>query len=122
MIAEDDPVQARLVEEVLQREGFGVCGPFIRCCDAADAARTLDFDAALLDVSLEGGTSSAAAAHLKERGIPFAFLTGYGPETASVIGAFSDRLAIPKPITPEIMMEVVAVLLSNERRRADYFN
>ncbi|MEE4207698.1 MAG: response regulator [Parvularcula sp.] len=120
LIAEDDPVQGRLLEECLHRNGFEVCGPFARCCDASEAALREDVDAALLDVSLEGGNSAAAASALRDRSIPFAFLTGYGPETAPVIGSFSDNLAIPKPISPDILDEVLGVLLSKQKQRADY--
>ena len=40
-------------------------------------ARSESFDAALLDVNLDGEMSWEIADVLKERGIPFAFSTGY---------------------------------------------
>ncbi len=61
-------------------------GPAMRLTDAVQLARQESFDAALLDVNLDGTMSWDVAHVLKERGIPFVFGTGYNvsavlPET-----------------------------------------
>jgi CheY-like chemotaxis protein len=52
-------------------------GPATRLVDALQLARQESFDAALLDVNLDGAMSWEVALVLKERGIPSVFGTGY---------------------------------------------
>ena len=65
--------------------GWDVVGPATRLTHAMHLARTELFDAAFLDVNLDGEMSWDVASLLKERGIPFAFSSGY--DGASVLPA-----------------------------------
>ena len=102
LILEDEPMTALMVQKAVTERGFAVAGPFARQEDALEALDALGgrpVTAALLDVSLRGGATSAPVADvLAQRDIPFAFVTGYGPETGVVASAFPDRLVIPKPV------------------------
>jgi CheY-like chemotaxis protein len=63
-------------------------GPATRLVDALHLARNESFDAALLDVNLDGTMSWEVAIAIKERGIPIVFGTGY-----------SVASLLPEPLT-----------------------
>lgn len=75
-----------------------------------EAARTGDFDLAVLDVNLNGESSFPIAQVLSERNIPFTFSTGYGPE--GVVRHFPDRPVLTKPFSVSALREVVHRLLN----------
>jgi CheY-like chemotaxis protein len=114
LLCEDDPVQARLVTLQLEKLGYRIIGPHGTPQQAENAARKERVDAALLDVSLEGGSSREAAARLEERGVPFAFVTAYGPETTATVRAYPQHLVTPKPVSPELLSEILAALLPSD--------
>ncbi|MFM9428714.1 CheY-like chemotaxis protein, partial [Variovorax sp. GrIS 2.14] len=64
--------------------------------DALDLARTGDFDAALLDVNLNGEMSWEVARVLAERGVPFVFSTGYNMKTV-LPADLSGTAVVSKP-------------------------
>jgi CheY-like chemotaxis protein len=66
-----------LLQEVFETLGWEMIGPATRLADAMHLAQHESFDAALLDVNLDGMMSWEVAIALKERGIPFVFGTGY---------------------------------------------
>ena len=65
------------IEAMCEDFGCDMIGPATRLAEALVMARTAAFDAAVLDVNLDGEMSWDVAMLLKERGIPFAFTTGY---------------------------------------------
>ena len=102
LIVEDEPMTAMLVQKAVAAKGYAVAGPFDAHEAAIGAVAAGGVTAALLDVSLrDGATSAPVAAALDAAGVPFAFVTGYGPETGAVASAFPDRLVIPKPVDVE---------------------
>jgi DNA-binding response OmpR family regulator len=111
LICEDDPVQGRLLEELLEARGYRCIGPFARPSEAEEAARTAPIRAALLDVALEGGSTKGTAAELKKRGIPFAFITAYDPGTAPTIATYSTELVVPKPVSPDLLLHIMEALI-----------
>jgi len=78
LVVEDEALVAMLMEDTLEELGHEVSAVASRLHDARELARTGDFDLAILDVNLDGRPSYPIAQALKERGIPFAFATGYG--------------------------------------------
>lgn len=111
LICEDDPVQARILTAGAARRGLSIYGPCICSEDALAAAQRAPICGALLDVSLIGGTAARIASILKERELPFAFITAFGPETAPVLQAFPDHMVIPKPITIDTLDLILESLL-----------
>ena len=77
LVVEDSFLITLTLEEIFSDLGWKLVGPATRLEDALLLARTEKFDAALLDVNLNGLMSWPVAAVLKERDIPFAFSTGY---------------------------------------------
>ena len=112
---------AMMVERAVSGRGYGVVGPFATGGEALgaieDAIQAGGLCAALLDVSLrDGATSAPVAAALDTAGVPFAFVTGYGPETGAVAASFPDRLVIPKPVDPETVGLILDELVRPARR------
>ena len=77
LVAEDAFLLVSLLQEVFETLGWEMIGPATRLADAMHLAQHESFDAALLDVNLDGMMSWEVAIALKERGIPFVFGTGY---------------------------------------------
>jgi len=77
LIVEDSYLVILTLEAMCEDLSWTVVGPATRLGEAIRLARTETFDAALLDVNLDGEMSWEVAGILKDRGIPFAFSTGY---------------------------------------------
>ncbi len=95
MIVEDEALIAMMAEDMIEGLGHRV----VRICpslkDALEACQEGGFDAALLDVNLNGDSSMPVAAALKARSCPFAFTTGYGSN--GVDDAHRDMPVLTKP-------------------------
>lgn len=95
-----------LVEDLLGDLGCKVVGPASSAREAVSAAQHESVDFALLDVNLgDGETSFAAAEILRQRGVPFAFVTGYGDQ--GVRGDLRDAPILAKPIDPLHLARVI---------------
>ena len=77
LLVEDDPLIAELVSTFLDELGYSVVGPAYRRDEALGLAARATFDAALLDWSLDTGSSACVADALVARNIPFVFMTGF---------------------------------------------
>jgi DNA-binding response OmpR family regulator len=101
LVVEDEFLLACTLEEELRDRGYDVLGPFGSLSDAAKAARSEAFDAAVLDVNLSGTMVYPLADELAARRIPIVFLSGYG------FGMIPQRLAahprLAKPSDPDLL-------------------
>jgi two-component sensor histidine kinase/CheY-like chemotaxis protein len=88
LIVEDSYLVILTLEGMCEDLGWTIIGPATWLAQAISLARTETFDAALLDVNLDGEMSWEVATILKARGIPFAFSTGYND-----VGILPDNLA-----------------------------
>ena len=95
MIVEDDVLLAMVLEELLTALGHEVIGRATRVEAAIELARNSDIDFAVLDINLAGRKSFPVADILRQRGIPFAFATGYGSE--GLMDGYRDLPALRKP-------------------------
>lgn len=77
---------------------------------ALTAIRAQPFDAATLDVNLNGTRSYAVAEALVERGIPFAFSTGYGAR--GMADGYRDWPVLDKPFNFAQLTKVMTTLLA----------
>ena len=99
MVIEDDTLQAIDLESLLVDMGHTV----VAVAQHPDSAqRQLDrlrgeVDCAVLDLDLAGQTSVAFAEELRQRKIPFLFVTGHAPEDVAALGL--DCVVIEKPYT-----------------------
>ena len=81
LIVEDSFLVVLALEGMCEELGWQIVGPATRLDQALALARSETFDAAMLDVNLDGEMSWPVATVLAERGIPFAFSTGYDETT-----------------------------------------
>lgn len=78
LVVEDTFLVAETIADALQEEGCVVVGPVPRVAEGVALASDERLDGALLDVNLSGEHCFPIAEALSARGVPFAFLTGYG--------------------------------------------
>lgn len=77
---------------------------------ALDLIETKVFDLATLDVNLNGQRSYPIAQALSDRGVPFAFSTGYGEH--GVGEGHGNRPVLDKPFNHTQLIEVLTALLA----------
>jgi CheY-like chemotaxis protein len=78
LVVEDEPVVAMYLEDLLEALGCETIGPASRLGEGMVLAEAGGFDAAILDINLGGERSTPIAQMLRDRGLPFAFASGYG--------------------------------------------
>ena len=109
-IVEDEVFVAFEMNDILEELGFKVVGPALNAEDAQKLARTAEIDAALLDVNLGGGkTSEPTAEILRQRGVPFVFVTAYTPD--QITFRLSDDRVLEKPVTSAKVYETLKAVL-----------
>ncbi len=116
LVVEDEALIAMMIEDVLGGFGCEIVGPVARLASAQQAARTREFDCAVLDVNLGGQSVHPVAEILAQRDIPFIFVTGYG--TAGPDGRFDDRPVLQKPFKPTELRAALAELAADRPRRS----
>jgi CheY-like chemotaxis protein len=77
LLVEDEALVAMLMEDLLHDLDWGEVVIAGRIDQAIEAAKSAAFDLAILDVNLAGTLTYPVADVLRERGIPFIFVTGY---------------------------------------------
>lgn len=106
LVVEDEAMVALLIEDLINDCGAEVAASASTAAAAVELARECTVDLALLDVNLgEGETSFEAAEVLRDRGVRFAFLTGYG--TQGVRADLREAPILGKPIDPEALRRLL---------------
>jgi CheY-like chemotaxis protein len=75
--------------------------------DARNVVLKTQVSAAILDVNLNGDLVYPLAEMLRQREIPFVFVTGYGAE--SIDPRFSDVQVLHKPIDRDVLKRLFAM-------------
>ena len=109
LVIEDEPLVSMELEESLVEAGCKVIGAAGTIGAAKHLIAQTSCDAALLDVNLGGHPVDELAAALTEKGIPFAFVTGYGPDALPT--AFRDTILLGKPFMREQLLTVAKTLI-----------
>lgn len=113
LVVEDEALVAMLIEDQLIELGFEVVGPAATASQAIALCEDEKLDGAMLDVNLGGGqTSDPVAELLEEKGIPFAFVTGYGQ--AGIDRRFADAEVLQKPFTLAELRDLVARFVKSD--------
>jgi len=115
LVVEDEMLVSLLIEEVLTDSGCIIVGPYDRVPRALEAARTLDLDAAVLDVNLAGMKVYPVAEMLSDRGIPFLLLSGYGP--GAVPAEHPSWPVCSKPFKNEELIAMLAQQIAARHHR-----
>ncbi|MBC7674780.1 MAG: hypothetical protein H7173_01800 [Rhodoferax sp.] len=96
LVVEDSFLVILTIEGMCEDLGWEIVGPATRVEEAIALAQSEMFDAALLDVNLDGEMSWPIADVLKARGIPFAFSTGYN-QSDILPDHLKDSAIVAKP-------------------------
>jgi CheY-like chemotaxis protein len=106
LIVEDDAVIRILVAEMLEELGYVVAGQAARVDEAVALVNSgLAFDAAILDVNLDGMTAEPIAVAIEKRGLPFVFATGYG--ATGIPRRYRGRPVLQKPFAIEQLSDAL---------------
>jgi CheY-like chemotaxis protein len=106
LVVEDEFLIALDIVGALEQAGIAVAGPASTVSDALAAIERDSLRGALLDAHLSGESAGRIADALRERGIPFAFVSGYGRE--SLPAAHSQAPLVKKPFSDQDILAAIA--------------
>lgn len=109
LVVEDEPLVAMDVADQLEQAGAVVVGPAGTAAAAMELIAQAQFDAVLLDANLAGAPVGDIAAELTRRGVPFAFVSGYGRD--SLPKSFASADALLKPYSSKQLLEFAGKLV-----------
>ena len=110
LVVEDEYLIRMLLEDMLTDLGYGVAAAVGTVAEASQVAASGEFNAAILDVNLDGQEIYPVADILAKRGLPFVFVTGYGER--SLPEPYRGRPALQKPFQAEQLKTTLAGLLA----------
>jgi CheY-like chemotaxis protein len=111
LVLEDESLIAMMLQGWLERIDCETLGPAHSVQGALDLLEGTRLDGALLDVSLRDNEKCyPVASALRDRRVPFAFLTGYAAE--DVDARFGDVPVLCKPLDFEAFEAAIAKFLS----------
>jgi len=116
LVAEDSFLLVATLEAVLDHLGWTLVGPATRKDQALELARSETFDAALLDVNLDGEMSWEVATVLTERGVPYIFSTGYDMMTV-LPPSLAGAVVVTKPYKLDELERRLRGLITESRSR-----
>lgn len=111
LILEDDFYIADDEKSLLEGAGAQVVGPFGSGCSQDDIDGAGRLDGAIIDINLGRGPNFDVPRRLRERGVPFIFVTGY--DEAVIPADLSDAPRIEKPIDERTYVLSVAKMVEN---------
>lgn len=112
LIVEDESMIRMLVSDMLEELGFAVAGQAARVDEALALIDSgLVFDAAILDVNLDGQSAEPIAEAVEKRGLPFVFATGYG--AADIPQRYRTRPFLHKPFAIEQLSDTLKQVAGN---------
>lgn len=106
LVVEDTLLVADMIVEELSDHGCRIVGPAPRLAQGLSLATGEALDGAFLDVNLAGERCFPIADALAARGIPFAFLSGYGD--AGIPPQYRDVPRLAKPFELQDLTEMAA--------------
>jgi CheY-like chemotaxis protein len=117
LVIEDEALVAMEIESHLQSAGYEVVGPAATVKAARQLIEKAPCDAALVDANLAGHPVDELAAALTQKGIPFAFATGYGRDALPL--GYREAPLLTKPFAEQQLLVLIAALLGEGRRGLD---
>ncbi len=106
LVAEDEPLVAMLLEDVLLDAGATILGPAATVRHALALAGTERPDVAVLDFNLSGETCRPVADALAAAGVPFLVATGYGGD--SPLPDHAGIEVLQKPYDPALLIAALS--------------
>jgi DNA-binding response OmpR family regulator len=113
LVVEDNYLLAEVVGDFVTECGLEVVGMACGLETGLVYARETPIDGALLDINLNGRFCFPICDVLRERGIPFAFFTGYS-DLALVPQRYRSVPLVSKPFEPGEMKNAIESMLRGE--------
>lgn len=108
LVVEDELMIRMLLDGMLEDIGYTMTAEAGAIDEAVALARQADFDAAILDVNLNGQPITPVVEALIERGVPFVFATGYGAR--GVPEAYRNNPTLQKPFQTEALEQALKAI------------
>lgn len=96
-LVEDEALIRMMVVEMLEELGHRVVAEAGSIHDAEPLARDSTFDLGVFDINVGGLNIAPVAEIVATRGLPFVFVSGYGPAGRPV--SFDDKPVLQKPFS-----------------------
>ena len=109
LVVEDEMLVLINIEDMLADLGCESVGAAATVDQALALIDTQAFDAAVVDVNLDGVHSYAVADALRARGVPFVFSTGYSGQ--GMKEGYRDEPVLGKPYRAAELVEILIRLL-----------
>ncbi len=110
LVVEDHYYLAEEMRHMVHCLGGSVLAPVNFVTDALDVVNSLQVDAAILDLNLNGETSYRVADLLLTKNVPFAFATGY--DAAEIDQRYAVIPHVEKPVTLDLLAKALAEAIS----------
>jgi CheY-like chemotaxis protein len=109
-LVEDEALIRLMLADMIEELGHRVVAEAGNIQDGQALAQTAIFDLAILDINIAGYSIGPVAEIIDGRGLPFLFVSGYGP--AGRPEAFRARPALYKPVLISKLGETINSILS----------
>lgn len=116
LVVEDEPMMAETLCDLMEDAGCKPVGPAATVADALSLIERGGIDVAMLDIRLKRETSFPVARALRQRGIPWLFLTSY--QQHDLPDDLADAVLVEKPFSPPVLVEIVRRLALEQPRRS----
>jgi CheY-like chemotaxis protein len=117
LVVEDESMILMLIEDMLAEMGCIVAGVACDVQGALTMIPSVQFDAAIVDINLNGTRSVPVAERLRAMRMPFVLSTGYGGSDASP--AFSGVPVVAKPFEQKDLRTALVAALDAKRREEE---
>jgi len=111
--AEDNPLIVESYEDVVTDAGLSVGGSFFSSKSAEEWLSVHNPDVAILDVTLQDGSSARLAKKLCGREIPFLVVSGCSAESEDIDEIFKSALWLEKPVTTTALESALRSLIAS---------
>jgi CheY-like chemotaxis protein len=108
LVVEDEVMIRMLLDGMLADLGYTMTAEAGAIDEAVALAKQADFDAAILDVNLNGQPITPVVEILIQRGLPFVFATGYGQ--SGVPEAYRKNPTLQKPFQAEALEQALKAI------------
>ena len=113
-LVEDEALIRMMIVEMLEEFGHRVVAEAGSIQTAEPLARTSAFDLGVFDINIAGINISPIAEIVAARGLPFVFVSGYGPPGLPAL--FNDRPVLRKPFLISEFRTMINSALSHTPR------
>lgn len=115
LLVEDNFLVAEVIRDMLEASGCVIVGPAARLADGVRLASRETLDGAVLDVNLNGERCYPIARALRDRGVPYLFLTGYDDDSDVAPSELRPARHLSKPVLEAHLVEALLEIAARKR-------